>query len=334
MDVVIEVDGRPLSQFGCDGVVMATATGSTAYAFSAGGPVLWPEVEALLVVPLNAHALFSRPVVVTPKSTLAVEVLGIEPVGSCGVTAGAEPSSRRERGCRPAVASAVSSWPGCTSARSRPSGGQVRPSCARMARRRPPARLASDRARRAANQRTRRHRRRRARALARPDGGHWRDLAPARRWWSAVSGCCSAAVATRVWCASDRPRAAIDGRLRVASGRVVEMVDELGGDLDDNTLLLSRIVGADGRSRAQVGGRSVPVGTLAELADELIAVHGQTDQLRLRAPARQRDAIDRFGGDDVAHALASYRHVYREYLDVETTLTETHDPRAGSRTRS
>jgi NAD+ kinase len=81
MDVVIEVDGRPLSQFGCDGVVMATATGSTAYAFSAGGPVLWPEVEALLVVPLNAHALFSRPVVVTPKSTLAVEVLGFEPVG-------------------------------------------------------------------------------------------------------------------------------------------------------------------------------------------------------------------------------------------------------------
>lgn len=81
MDVVVEVDGRPLSQFGCDGVVMATATGSTAYAFSAGGPILWPEVEALLVVPLNAHALFSRPVVVTPKSTLAVEVLGIEPVG-------------------------------------------------------------------------------------------------------------------------------------------------------------------------------------------------------------------------------------------------------------
>ena len=67
---------------------------------------------------------------------------------------------------------------------------------------------------------------------------------------------------------------------------------------------MSRIVGADGRSRAQVGGRSVPVGTLAELADELIAVHGQTDQLRLRAPARQRDSIDRFGGDDVARSSA------------------------------
>jgi NAD+ kinase len=82
MDVVVEVDGRPLSQFGCDGVVMATATGSTAYAFSAGGPILWPDVEALLVVPLNAHALFSRPVVVTPQSTLAVEVLGADRVGN------------------------------------------------------------------------------------------------------------------------------------------------------------------------------------------------------------------------------------------------------------
>jgi NAD+ kinase len=61
---------------------MATATGSTAYAFSAGGPIVWPDVEALLVVPLNAHALFSRPVVVTPQSTLAVEVLGAERVGA------------------------------------------------------------------------------------------------------------------------------------------------------------------------------------------------------------------------------------------------------------
>ena len=117
-------------------------------------------------------------------------------------------------------------------------------------------------------------------------------------------------------------RAAIDGRLRVGPGRVAERVDELGGDLDDHTLLLSRVVGSDGRSRAQVGGRSVPVGTLAELADELIAVHGQTDQLRLRAPARQRDAIDRFGGDDVTRVLGTYREVYRKHHDVETTLTE------------
>ncbi|HEY8728437.1 MAG TPA: NAD kinase [Acidothermaceae bacterium] len=81
IDVVVEIDGRPLSQFGCDGVVLATPTGSTAYAFSAGGPVVWPDVDALLVVPLNAHALFARPVVVTPRSTLEVEVLSADDAG-------------------------------------------------------------------------------------------------------------------------------------------------------------------------------------------------------------------------------------------------------------
>ena len=75
LEVVTEVDGRPVSTFGCDGVVMATPTGSTAYAFSAGGPVVWPEVEALLMVPISAHALFARPLVVAPTSVLAVEVL-------------------------------------------------------------------------------------------------------------------------------------------------------------------------------------------------------------------------------------------------------------------
>ncbi|WP_243844386.1 NAD kinase [Salinibacterium sp. ZJ454] len=75
LEVVIEVDGRPLSSFGCDGVVMSTPTGSTAYSFSAGGPIVWPSLDALLLVPLNAHALFSRPLVVGPDSTLAVEVL-------------------------------------------------------------------------------------------------------------------------------------------------------------------------------------------------------------------------------------------------------------------
>lgn len=75
LEVVIEVDQRPLSSFGCDGVVMSTPTGSTAYAFSAGGPVVWPNVEALLMVPISAHALFARPLVVNPDSLLAVEVL-------------------------------------------------------------------------------------------------------------------------------------------------------------------------------------------------------------------------------------------------------------------
>ncbi len=76
VEVVIEVDGRPLSSFGCDGVVMSTSTGSTAHAFSAGGPVVWPDVDATLLVPLSAHALFVRPLVVGPSSVLAVEILG------------------------------------------------------------------------------------------------------------------------------------------------------------------------------------------------------------------------------------------------------------------
>ncbi|GAA4227426.1 NAD kinase [Actinomadura meridiana] len=75
LEVVAEIDGRPLSNWGCDGVVCATPTGSTAYAFSAGGPVVWPEVEAMLVVPISAHSLFARPLMVSPRSLVAVEVL-------------------------------------------------------------------------------------------------------------------------------------------------------------------------------------------------------------------------------------------------------------------
>ncbi len=74
IELTVEIDGRPLSTWGCDGVLVATPTGSTAYAFSAGGPVMWPDVEAILVVPNSAHALFARPVVVGPRSRLAVEV--------------------------------------------------------------------------------------------------------------------------------------------------------------------------------------------------------------------------------------------------------------------
>ncbi len=87
VDLVIEVEGRPLSRWGCDGVVFATPTGSTAYAFSAGGPVVWPEVDALLLVPISAHALFARPMVVSPQSVLAAEVIGA--AGGQSDTAGA-----------------------------------------------------------------------------------------------------------------------------------------------------------------------------------------------------------------------------------------------------
>ncbi|MGH3767315.1 MAG: NAD kinase [Pseudonocardiaceae bacterium] len=82
LDVVLEVDRRPVSGFGCDGVLCATPTGSTAYAFSAGGPVVWPDVDALVVVPSNAHALFARPLVVSPDSVVAVET---DPQGHAAV---------------------------------------------------------------------------------------------------------------------------------------------------------------------------------------------------------------------------------------------------------
>ncbi|HET9895724.1 MAG TPA: NAD kinase [Streptosporangiaceae bacterium] len=87
LELVTEVDGRPLSRWGCDGVVFATPTGSTAYAFSAGGPVVWPDVEALLLVPISAHALFAGPMVVSPESVLAAEVIGA--TGTHGEVSGA-----------------------------------------------------------------------------------------------------------------------------------------------------------------------------------------------------------------------------------------------------
>jgi NAD+ kinase len=129
LDLVIEVDGRPLSRFGCDGVVFATPTGSTAYAFSAGGPVVWPDVEALLMVPISAHALFAGPMAVSPNSVLAAEVIGAEVMGADGSqseTAGAvlwcdgrrmvelPPGSRVEvrRGARPVRLARLAAAPG------------------------------------------------------------------------------------------------------------------------------------------------------------------------------------------------------------------------------
>jgi NAD+ kinase len=84
LELLVSVDGRRLSRWGCDGVVCATPTGSTAYAFSAGGPVVWPEVEALLLVPISAHALFSRPLVAAPTSTFTIDIMaGVHALMSC-----------------------------------------------------------------------------------------------------------------------------------------------------------------------------------------------------------------------------------------------------------
>jgi NAD+ kinase len=74
VELFVQVDRRPLSRWGCDGLIAATPTGSTAYAFSAGGPVLWPNLDAVVLLPISAHALFSRPMVISPKSEIVVEI--------------------------------------------------------------------------------------------------------------------------------------------------------------------------------------------------------------------------------------------------------------------
>lgn len=74
VELFVQIDNRPLSRWGCDGLICSTPTGSTAYAFSAGGPVLWPEIDALVLLPISAHALFARPMVVAPTSEIVVEI--------------------------------------------------------------------------------------------------------------------------------------------------------------------------------------------------------------------------------------------------------------------
>ena len=119
-------------------------------------------------------------------------------------------------------------------------------------------------------------------------------------------------------------RAAVEGRLRTEpSGKVARQVEEAGGELDeDGTLVLTRSVSAEGRSRAFAGGRSVPVSLLTYLADDLVAVHGQSDQQRLLQPGRQRAALDRFAGDDVAKPLRAYAAAYRRHREVSALLEE------------
>ena len=118
------------------------------------------------------------------------------------------------------------------------------------------------------------------------------------------------------------PRAEVEGRLTDVAPAVVDRVLEAGGDLDDGVLLLARTIAAEGRSRAFLGGRSVPASVLVELADELVAVHGQSDQQRLLAPSRQRAALDRYAGDEVAVPLAAYRSAFDRLRAVERELEE------------
>ncbi|MDI9883263.1 DNA repair protein RecN [Streptomyces sp. HNM0645] len=117
--------------------------------------------------------------------------------------------------------------------------------------------------------------------------------------------------------------AVVEGRVSVPTGAPVAVrAEEAGAELDDGALLISRTISAEGRSRAHLGGRSVPVGMLTELADDLVAVHGQTDQQGLLKAARQRQALDRYAGDAVAGPHAKYVAAYRRLKAVSAELAE------------
>ncbi|MEW2359352.1 DNA repair protein RecN [Spirillospora sp. NPDC029432] len=118
-------------------------------------------------------------------------------------------------------------------------------------------------------------------------------------------------------------RATVEGRIIVdPGGRVVERVEEAGGELDDGALIVTRSVSAEGRSRAHLGGRSVPVSLLINLADDLVAVHGQSDQQRLLQAGRQRGALDRYAGNALVKPLRAYTATFRRHREVTALLEE------------
>ncbi len=115
----------------------------------------------------------------------------------------------------------------------------------------------------------------------------------------------------------------VEGRWRVSeASRIQPILDEASAELDGDELLVVRSVSHEGRSRASVGGRSTPAGTLAELGDALVAVHGQSEQVRLRSAMAQREALDRFGGQSVAEALARFQHAFRQWRNDAAELAE------------
>lgn len=116
--------------------------------------------------------------------------------------------------------------------------------------------------------------------------------------------------------------ARVGGLVRTRDPLVVEMIDDIGGDIEDGDLTLTRTVSSEGRSRASVGGSAAPVGSLGKLADRLFAVHGQSEQLRLRSAAAQREMLDRFGGSSLLTLLAEYQEVHLARRDLEASLVD------------
>ncbi len=120
---------------------------------------------------------------------------------------------------------------------------------------------------------------------------------------------------------SGSSQAVVEGRWQIdANGPVADRVRDAGGDLDGQELILGRSVSTEGRSRAVVGGRSAPVGVLNEIGQQLVVVHGQSDQVRLRSATAQREALDRFAGAEFGTVLADYQNVYRRWQSNQGEL--------------
>ncbi|HVQ17775.1 MAG TPA: AAA family ATPase, partial [Actinomycetes bacterium] len=117
----------------------------------------------------------------------------------------------------------------------------------------------------------------------------------------------------------DAPRALIEGRIHVApDGMLADRIQAAGGALDDDVVVLVRTVTPQGRSRAHVGGASAPVGVLTDLAGDLVALHGQSDQQRLLQPTRQREVLDAFAG--LGSVLQEYRATHEEFVATRNQL--------------
>lgn len=117
-------------------------------------------------------------------------------------------------------------------------------------------------------------------------------------------------------------QARVSGIVRTDDPEIAEIVDDVGGDIEDGELIVARSVSAEGRSRASIGGANAPAGSLVRLAARLFAVHGQSEQLRLRSLVAQRDTLDRFGGEELVRVLREYRAAHRERQVLATRVTE------------
>jgi len=116
------------------------------------------------------------------------------------------------------------------------------------------------------------------------------------------------------------PQLLVEGRIHSSNPGLVARLEELGSDTAESEILINRTVTSDGRSRAAIGGASVPVSVLEEITSELVTIHGQSDQIRLRSPAKQREALDSFGGQGLAEAKTAYLASFREHQDLRARI--------------